>query len=122
VKEESNLSRNLERLEMAHIKLEADLETSEIRPENNDCFRKNRMCSVLLSEDPPEHISARFRFASMAVRWDTAAGQRESNLMAHMVVSADVQETVSRVTVTSYLLTVETERQELTYGGKSFFS
>jgi len=30
VKEESNLSRNLERLEMAHIKLEAALETSEI--------------------------------------------------------------------------------------------
>ena len=107
---------------MAHIKLEADLETSEIWPENNDCFRKNRMCSVLLSEEPPEHTSARFRFASMAVRWDTAAGQRESNLMAHMVVSAAVQETVSRVTVTSYLLTVETERQELTCGGKSFFS
>ena len=29
VKEESNSSRNLERLEMAHIKLEATLETSE---------------------------------------------------------------------------------------------
>ena len=29
VKEESNSSRNLERLEMAHIKLEAALETSE---------------------------------------------------------------------------------------------
>ena len=58
----------------------------------------------------------------MAVRWDTAAGQRESNLMAHMVVSAAVQETMSRVTVTSYLLTVETERQELTCGAISFFS
>ena len=90
MKEELIFSRNLERLEMAHIKLEAVLETSEIRPENNDCFRKNRMCSVLLSEEPPEHTSAPFRFASMAVRWDTAAGQRESNLMAHMVVSAAV--------------------------------
>ena len=113
------MSRNLERLEMAHIKLEADLETSEIRPENNDCFRKIRMCSVLLSEEPPEHTSARFRFASMAVRWDTAAGQRESNLMAQMVVSAAVQETVSRVSVTSYLLR---QRQERRFGGKCFFS
>ena len=107
---------------MAHIKLEADLETSEIRPENNDCFRKNRMCSVLLSEDPPEHTSARFRFASMAVRWDTAAGaegQRDSNLTAHMVASAAVQETVSRVPVTSYLLR---QRQERRFGGKCFFS
>ena len=77
------------------------------------------MCSVLLSEEPPEHTSARLRFASMAVRWDTAAGQRESNLMAHMVVSAAVQETVSRVPVTSYQLR---QRQERRYGGKCFFS
>ena len=80
------------------------------------------MCSVLLSEDPPEHTSARFRFASMAIRWDTAAGaegQRDSNLTAHMVASAAVQETVSRVPVTSYLLR---QRQERRFGGKCFFS
>ena len=119
---ESEASRNLERLEMAHIKLEAALETSEIGRKITIASGKIG-CVLFFSQ---KTLLNTFQLVFSLHPWpaggDTAAGaggQRESNLTAHMVVSAVVQETVSRVPVTSYLLR---QRQERRYGGKCFFS
>ena len=81
-----------------------------IRPENHDYFRENWMCSVLLSEDPPEHISARFRFASMAVRWGYCRrGRGTERQQPHGTHGGFSRRPGDREQSTSHILPVETE-------------
>ena len=68
------------------------------------------MCSVLLSEDPPEHISARFLFASMAVRWGYCRrGRGAEGEQPHGTHGGFSRRPGDREQSTSHLLPVETE-------------